>query len=90
MHSDFTLESFQYQNCVMDDLLAFLCQHAMYRDLLDYFSRGLTMKMLFTYSEALSFLIRLVSKLLHSDARSCSNHILKQDTVTTLCCFPFK
>ena len=56
--------------------------------LLDYFSRGLTTRMLFVYGRSQFFLIRLVSKLLLSDARSYSNRILKQCIVMTLRCFP--
>ena len=45
------------------------------------------MRMLFIYGESPSFSIRLVSKLLMSDAHSYSNHILKQGTVMTVRCF---
>ena len=64
--------------------------------LLDYFSRGLTARKLFVCGresclyvvKAQSFLIRMVSKLLLSDARAYSNRILKQCIVMTLRYFP--
>ena len=54
--------------------------------LLDYFSRGLESCLYVV--KAQSFLIRLVSKLLLSDARAYSNRILIQCIVMTLRYFP--